>query len=68
MKRFTVKEEALKELELQQNKMPRWFCPLTKESCRTDCICFSRAFMRDFNTTFSVYPSTCANYMFFGNN
>jgi len=66
VKRFESKQEALKELDLQRNKMPRWFCPLIRETCRTDCVCFKRASLIKYDKGFLVYPKHCGNYSFFG--
>lgn len=37
-----TKDEAEKELtEILSGKIADWFCPLIKDKCNTDCICFS---------------------------
>lgn len=39
------------------------FCPLTKDKCRVDCICFGT---RQMNSTGTMYGPYCGNHMFSG--
>ena len=43
------------------------FCPLTRDLCRTDCVCFfSPKVSQTTNRKWVIRSGACNNYMFFG--
>ena len=60
-------EKARKVLEAFQKKPLLYFCPLIRDFCRTDCICYIEPRMTSQPTgSWVVYPGACDNAMFFG--
>jgi len=39
-----TKTEAEAEVKELNKQHPNWFCPLIKDICRKDCVCFCEAF------------------------
>ena len=64
---FKNKKEAKKKLEeiSGKNDRPNFFCPLIRNTCRTDCICYEKPNIVEFVGKYYVNEGNCKNSMFF---
>ena len=61
------KAKAEEALEYFKTHTLQHFCPLIKDICRVDCICYIEPRMTSQPTgSWVVYPGACDNAMFFG--
>lgn len=74
MKKFKTVETAVKEVAKRVRKYKFPFCPLTQESCVSECVCHKDAHYNEVpqpegssGPRFYVYKSGCTNAMFTGN-
>jgi len=66
---FETRGEAEKKLENLERLNPEWFCPLIKDMCLTDCVCYRKAIPYIYKNECSskpyrVYGGYCDNAMF----
>ena len=59
---FTDESAANAVAEGLNLEAPDWFCPLIKDVCRKDCVCYAEAFVWK-AATFTVYWPCCGNPM-----
>lgn len=63
---FLTEEEA--EGKLSDKHMETIFCPLIKDMCRTDCVCYAKSFVYDNKmggvTRYMIQEGYCDNDMF----
>lgn len=66
-KYYKTKEEAQKILK-STNFTPKEFCPLIKNTCRTDCICYIKTYITNVNISnkimYRIVDGYCDNAMF----
>lgn len=65
---YLTEEEA--EKHLVDFRMLTIFCPLIKDRCRIDCICYEKSFVYDMKVNgikrYAVQEGYCSNVMFIG--
>ena len=65
-KKWDVKEEAERHAIDVTNAKPGWFCPLIRQNCNGDCVCFSKAKVIHLDTYYKILKPECTNDMFWG--
>lgn len=71
---FKKREDAEESMvAINKDDKPDWFCPLIKDVCRKDCVCFRPAYVWNLGNPyvlsggpFMVVNSECGNRMFSG--
>lgn len=65
---MTEESAELKKAVLNAQE-PDWFCPLINKMCRKDCLCYNKAYVRQYNSStgleWDAFPACCGNQMFF---
>lgn len=55
---FDTIDECIKNRD-EYDKKNIWFCPLIKDACHHDCICYKQMGMVQFKGKFLTHPSYC---------
>lgn len=71
MKDFDTKKEAEYELSQEREKSEDAYCPLIKDKCRFDCVCYYEGEVIEItgnfvNKPFRMYNPGCTNYSLVG--
>ncbi len=69
METFTTEEQAKSQLRLQisideAENAPSSFCPLAREICRNDCVCYVEPHIESWGDQWYVQEGYCGNGMF----
>ena len=68
MNQYYREDKEAKDALVKMDKTPKEFCPLTKEMCRIDCICYIEAHtIKTFieaKSKYRIVKGYCSNEMF----